>query len=85
VLDRLAAVARSGGAVIVAGIIPPGAAAVPGLLTLPAQFAETLPAGTWSAVRVCARDGVDGLPAEPSRRYDLVSRRAPMNPAGGSR
>jgi amino acid adenylation domain-containing protein len=75
VLSGLAAVVRPGGAVILADVIPPGAAPAPGLLTLPVEVADTLRDGAWSAVEVRTRDGVDGLPDELARRYDLVLRR----------
>lgn len=69
VLEALAAVVRPGGAVIVAGVIPPGAAGVPGLLTVPAEWFESLRGGTWSAVEVqCPAAG------QPPR-YGVVLRR----------
>ncbi|ASW54292.1 AMP-binding protein [Plantactinospora sp. KBS50] len=75
-LDRLAGVVRPGGAVVVADVVPPGAAPAPGLLTLPAEFFATLDAGTWSSIEVRPREGVPGLPAELANRYDVVLRRA---------
>jgi amino acid adenylation domain-containing protein len=76
VLDRLAEVVRPGGTVVLADLLPPGAAPAPGLLTLPADFAETMHGDLWSEVELRPRDGADGLPAELSQRYDIVLRRA---------
>jgi amino acid adenylation domain-containing protein len=84
VLDGLAAVVRPGGAVIVADVIPPGAAPAPGLLNLPAQFVRSLCGDAWSAVDVRPRDGGDGLPAQLSQRYDVVLRRREDSTAADS-
>jgi len=81
VLNGLAAVVRPGGAVIVADVIPPGAADRPQLLTLPPEFFRSLVGGVWSAAEVRRRDNVDGLPAQLARRYDVVLRRAPDDAA----
>ena len=75
VLDALADSVRPGGEVIMADIIPPGAAPAPGLLTLPPEFFATLRGDVWSSVQMRPRDGVDGLPAELAQRYDVVLRR----------
>ena len=76
VLDRLAEVVRPGGQVILADLLPPGAAPALGLLTLPPGFAEAVRGGFWSEVEVRPRDGATGLPADLAQRYEIVLRRA---------
>ena len=69
VLGALAEVVRPGGAVIVADVIPPGAADGPGVLTVPAELFESLRGGAWSAVEV--RRPAAGRPS----RYEVLLRR----------
>jgi amino acid adenylation domain-containing protein len=75
VLDRLAEVVRPGGTVVLADLLPSAAAPAPGLLSLPAGFADTMRGVLWSEVEVRPRDDADGLPAELAQRYDIVLRR----------
>ncbi|HUZ57111.1 MAG TPA: amino acid adenylation domain-containing protein [Streptosporangiaceae bacterium] len=67
-LQALTAVIRPGGAVIVTDVLPPGAAGVPGLLTVPAELLESLRGGAWSTVRVQPRDDL-------SQRCEVMLRR----------
>src|SRR6185436_4020003 len=62
-LDALATVVRPGGTVVLADLIPPGAAPAPDLLTFPPELVAALAGPAWSA-EVHLRDGVAGLPAE---------------------
>jgi amino acid adenylation domain-containing protein len=78
VLARLAEVVRPGGSVVLADLIPPGAEPAAGLLTVAEDFGATLVGEVWSAAEVRPRAGVDGLPPELTRRFDLVLRRSEL-------
>lgn len=76
VLDRLAAVVRPGGHVVLADVIDPADARAD-QLALPVELVAGMRGGAWADVQVLPRTGEHGLGAELTRRYDVVLTRAP--------
>ncbi|MEO7262894.1 MAG: AMP-binding protein, partial [Jatrophihabitantaceae bacterium] len=75
-LDSVAGVLRTGGAVVLVDLIPPGAAPVEGLLEIAPDVFDSLPAEVWDRVELRHRDRQDGWESALAARYDVVLHRS---------